>query len=64
MKGNNLVMYFSYLDFHFFYIKNKWRLHTTYPKREVLLKALNISLFLESIFRSLTPSMAEVLFNI
>ena len=32
-------MYFVFGFFLFFCIKNKWRLHTTYPKREVLLKA-------------------------
>ena len=35
--------------FRSFCIKNKWRLHTTYPKREVPQKALQkISLFLEA----------------
>ena len=39
---NVICIYF----FLFFCIKNKWRLHPTYPKREVPLKAPK-SLFLE-----------------
>ena len=46
MEWNNSVMYFLYLVFLIFCIKNMWRLHTTYPKREVPLKAFkNLSFF-------------------
>ena len=57
MKGNSSVMYFLYLVFLIFCIKNKWQLHITYPKREVSLKALKnpfFFFFLEALFRSLT----------
>ena len=50
----NFVFYFFFL---FFCIKNKWQLHTTYPKREVPFKAPE-SLFLRAppeIMQSLTP---------
>ena len=37
-EWNNSVVYFVFR--FFFGMENKWRLHTTYPKREVPLKAL------------------------
>ena len=50
----NLVMYSVFSFFLFFCIKNKWWLHTTYPKREVSFKAPKNLLFLEALLQSLT----------
>ena len=53
-EWNNLVMYFVFSFFLIFlYKKNKWRLHTTYPKREVSFKAPK-NLFFESHFCNLS----------
>ena len=51
------MKHFNHLNFYFFiFIKNKWRLHTTYSKREVPLKALkSLSLF----FRA-TPNFGSL----
>ena len=35
MKWNNSVMYVVFSFSYFLYKKNKWRLYTTYPKKEV-----------------------------
>ena len=49
-QWNILIMCFVFsLFLFFFYKKNKWRLHTTYPKRELPLKAPK-NLFFESTF--------------
>ena len=49
MKYFGHVFCILFLLFFFFCIKNKWKLHTTYPKSEAPLKALE-SLFLRAPF--------------
>ena len=47
-----------YYYYYFFGIKNKWLLHTTYPKREVSFKAPKIFFFWEALSRSFTVAIS------